>query len=75
MEENIKNIILLGENVNNDTLKLLQMNPNIKQKDMAIKLQVSEITIKRNIKELKEKGFIERVGARKNGYWKILKNN
>ena len=51
------------------------MTPNIKQKDMAIKLQVPEITIKRNIKELKEKGYIERVGARKNGYWKILKDN
>lgn len=70
-----KDLINLANDTLNDTLKLLQMNPSIKQKDMAIKLQVSEITIKRNIKELKEKGYIERVGARKNGYWKILKND
>lgn len=47
------------------------MNQNVRQKDMAIKLQVSEITIKRNIKELKGKGYIERVGARKK---RILEN-
>ena len=34
----------------NDTLNLLKANSNIRQKDMAIKLQVSEATIKRNIK-------------------------
>ena len=58
----------------NDTLKLLKESPNIKQKDIAIKLKVSEITIKRNIKELKERGYIERIGAKKTGYWKILKD-
>ena len=40
---------------------------------MAIQLNISEITIKRNIKELKEKGYIERIGSRKTGYWKVLK--
>ena len=51
------------------------MNPNIRQKDIAMKLKVSEVTIKRNIKELKEKGYIEREGSKKTGYWKILKND
>ena len=59
----------------NDTLNLLKINPNMKQKDIAIKLRVSEPTIKRNIKELKEKGYIEREGSKKTGHWKILKND
>ena len=57
----------------NDTLKILRESPNIKQKEIAQMLNVSYITIKRNIKELKDLGYIERIGARKNGYWKILK--
>lgn len=62
-------------NLANDTLNLLKINPNMKQKDIAIKLRVSEPTIKRNIKELKEKGYIEREGSKKTGHWKILKND
>ena len=57
----------------NDTLNLLKKEPNIKQKQMSKKLHVSEITIKRNIKELKEKGYIERIGSKKTGYWKVIK--
>ena len=59
----------------NDTLNLLKMYPNIKQKDIAKKLKVSEVTIKRNIKELKEKGYIKREGSKKTGHWKIIKND
>ncbi len=33
----------------------------------------SDRTVKRAIKTLKDNGFIERCGADKNGYWKILK--
>ena len=55
----------------NDTLKLLKNNPKLKQKEIAEQLKISEITVKRNIKELKERGYIERIGARKNGYWKV----
>ena len=40
---------------------------------MAEKLNISQITIKRNIKELKESGYIERIGSKKTGYWKILR--
>ena len=55
----------------NDILKLLQNEPKIKQKEIAERLGISERTLKRNIKELKERGYIERIGARKNGYWKV----
>ena len=45
----MKNQMMLYD-ILNDTLNLLKANSNIRQKDMAIKLQVSEATIKRNIK-------------------------
>lgn len=60
-------------NLANDTLNLLKSNPNLTQREIANKLNLSEITIKRNIKELKENGSIERIGSKKTGYWKILK--
>ena len=55
----------------NDTLKLLKENPKITQKEISNKLKASERTIKRNIKVLKDNGYIERIGAKKNGYWKV----
>ena len=45
----MKNQMMLYD-ILNDTLNLLKAKSNIRQKDMAIKLQVSEATIKRNIK-------------------------
>ena len=52
-------------------LKILQDNPNITQEQLANILKVTPMTIKRNTSKLKEKGILERIGADKNGYWKI----
>lgn len=68
-----KDLINLANNTLNDTLKLFKEKSNLKQKELAQMLNLSEVTIKRNIKELKDKGYIERIGAKKNGSWKILK--
>ena len=46
--------------------------PNITQSDIANKLKVSRQSIATNIKELKDNNVLERVGANKKGYWKIL---
>ena len=71
-EKDLINLANFGINDTlNDTLKLLKNNPKLKQKEIAEQLKISEITVKRNIKELKERGYIERIGARKNGYWKV----
>ena len=40
---------------------------------MAVKLDVNKKTIKRDIKELREAGVIERVGGNFGGEWKVLK--
>ena len=70
-----RDLINLANDTLNDTLNLIKINPNVRQKDMAKKLNVSEVTIKRYIKELREKGYIERQGSKKSGYWKILKSD
>ncbi len=53
-------------------LKIIMKNPKVTQISIANQLKISEKTVKRNVSKLKEKGIIERIGADKNGYWKIL---
>ncbi len=54
-------------------LELIKNKPNITQFEMAKILEPTRDGVSYNIKILKEKGIIERVGATKNGIWKILK--
>ena len=74
-----KDLINLANGTLNGTLKLilseLENKNNITQKELAEKTGIPLRTIKRNIDTLKEKGYIERVGSKKTGYWKILKDN
>lgn len=79
-EKDLENKKITNDTVN-DTVKLnkterkilniIRMNHNITQSEIAKTLEIAEITVKRNTTKLKEKGLIERVGADKNGYWKI----
>ena len=55
-------------------IKLITNKPNITQEELARLLDVNKRTIIRNFKVLIDKNYIERVGANKNGYWKINKN-
>ena len=54
-------------------INLIKKNPAITQLEMAKILDLTRDGISYNIKILKEKGIIERVGSTKNGIWKILK--
>ena len=54
-------------------IQILKQNPHINQEDIANMLGVTDRTIRRHYKALIENGFIERVGADKNGYWHVLK--
>lgn len=54
-------------------INLIKKNPSITQVEMAKALNLTRDGISYNIKALKEKGIIERVGSTKNGIWKILK--
>ena len=53
-------------------INLIKKNPAIIQVEMTKILDLTRDGISYNIKILKEKGIIERVGSTKNGIWKIL---
>lgn len=79
-ENYLKVLGKLGKNQNdtlNGTLKLiieeLKSNNKITQIELSQKTNIPLRTLKRYIDILKENGYIERVGSKKAGYWKILK--
>ncbi|MCM1286244.1 MAG: Fic family protein [Acetobacter sp.] len=55
-------------------LKIISKNPSITQIQLAEKLGVTDRTIKRKMKLLQEKGLIQRINGKRNGYWKVLMN-
>ena len=75
-EKETENVGANSENVGvklNKTQKkiveLIRNNPSITIEEMAKFASVETRTIERNIKTLKQKEIIERVGADKNGHW------
>ena len=55
-----------------EVYRILREEPTIRQIDLANRLDLTEQYIRKLIKKLKEHGWIERIGAKKNGYWKII---
>lgn len=53
-------------------LEMLENSPKITRKAMAQALGLAVITIQRTLDSLAQKGKIERVGANKNGYYRVL---
>jgi len=58
-----------------DKLILLKIesNPKLSTRELSELLSIPFRSVQRYISNLREKGFIERVGANKNGYWKVIK--
>lgn len=56
-------------------IKALKENPQITQKDLAVKVGKSERSIKRKTVLLQEKGFIKRESGKRNGKWIVLIDN
>ena len=54
-------------------LEILKSNPHATIAMMMEQLSMSDYGIRKNLKALKEKGLIERVGSDKTGCWEILK--
>lgn len=62
--------------LNKSQIKILaeiRNNPNITIPQLAVVCDLGLTTVDRNISKLKEMEYIERIGANKNGYWKVLK--
>lgn len=53
-------------------LEEMRDNPNITTAELHQILGVSETAVENNITFLKGNGYIERVGSKKSGYWKVL---
>lgn len=53
-------------------LKLIEENKQITQSEISDNLRIDKSTVVRNIKALKEKNILRRVGSDKNGQWEIL---
>ena len=54
-------------------LELILNDPALTAKRLSIEINKTKRTAERYLKSLQEKGYIERNGSNKNGYWKIIK--
>lgn len=51
--------------------ELICSTPDLRQSDLAHRLDITEQYVRKVIKQLKDRGLIERIGSRKKGYWRI----
>ena len=54
-------------------LEIIKNNPKITAYDLSKQFNVTDRTIKRDLKVLKDEKIIEYIGSAKNGYWKVNK--
>ena len=54
-------------------IEMITENANITIPEIATVLEVTERTVERAINKLKTENKIERIGAKKGGYWEIKK--
>ncbi|MDD3369656.1 MAG: ATP-dependent DNA helicase [Lachnospiraceae bacterium] len=67
-----KSVIESLTDTQNKILIEIRNNPNITKARRIELLPVGKTTIDKGISTLKKKGYIERVGSNKSGYWKLL---
>ncbi|HIT37901.1 MAG TPA: winged helix-turn-helix transcriptional regulator [Candidatus Onthousia faecipullorum] len=53
-------------------MKLIRKNSRITQKEISDNLGINITTVARNLKDLKNKNIINRIGSNKNGQWELL---
>lgn len=70
---NSENITVKLTQTQKDILNLIKENPCITQNEIASKLNIARETVNRNMKKLQQEKIIQRLGADKNGSWKILR--
>lgn len=64
----------LGNELGNTKLKILSSmrnDPKISAKQLSIMLSITTAAIEKNIRQLRENGYIQRIGGTR-GHWKIL---
>jgi ATP-dependent DNA helicase RecG len=53
-------------------LTFIKENPKITQKELSQKTGLTRRGVEWNLRQLKEKKIIQRIGGRKEGYWRII---
>lgn len=53
-------------------LRIVQGNPSVTQKELAVQMSKSERTIKTITVHLQEIGILRRANGKRNGYWEII---
>ncbi len=71
MGNKLENTVLTE--IQNKILVEIRNNPNVTKARLIEILLVGKITIDKGMSVLKKRGYIERVGSNKSGYWKMLK--
>jgi fido (protein-threonine AMPylation protein) len=61
-----------NDTVNDTVFNLIKLNNKITASGISEQLKISLSTAKRRLKELKETGYIKRIGSDKAGHWKII---
>ena len=51
-------------------LNLVQQNPKVSYREMAVQIGINESAIKKHLNHLKDAGWLERIGGTR-GYWAI----
>lgn len=57
-----------------DIFLLLRENAYITRNELSVKLNISPETVKKHLAKLRQLGYIERVGTKKDGSWKVIKD-
>lgn len=55
----------------NQIIRIIEDNPEITASDLSKKFDITERTIKRDLKKLTDDKLIEYVGSAKSGHWKV----
>ena len=66
----------VGVNLNKNERQIIELilnDPTLTAEKLSIEINKTKRTAERYLKSLQEKGYIERHGSDKNGYWKVLK--
>jgi ATP-dependent DNA helicase RecG len=53
-------------------IQLIAANPKISKREMSNKIGISSTAIDKNIKSLKDKKIIKRIGSDRSGHWEII---
>lgn len=65
----------LGDRLGDSQVKIISLiknEPKISIPELAEKIKISTTAVEKNIKKLKDKGILKRVGTTKSGYWEVL---